>query len=173
MEENPTNQPTQHDQSFDVPATPQQAEGIVLLENAQAYLKESGRWARFLGIVAFIFAGFMAILALFMGAILSAMSSFPGFGGAKFGGLLTVIYLPIAVLYFFVGLYLYKFGTRVRDGIAFSDSAQVTEGLGRLKSLFKLLGIVTIVVIALYVLIFIIAMVAGAALFSGFKPNYQ
>ncbi|MES2807232.1 MAG: DUF5362 family protein [Bacteroidota bacterium] len=172
MEENLTNEPTSN-QSFDVPATPQPSAGIILAEDAQAYLVESGKWARFLGIMAFIGAGLMAILALFMGAIMSAMSSFPGAGGAKFGGFLTVIYLPVAVLYFFIGLYLFQFGTRVRDGIAFGNSAQVGDGLGKLKSMFKLLGITTIVALVLYVLLFIIAIIAGAALFSGFKPSYQ
>ncbi|MFD2145845.1 DUF5362 family protein [Mucilaginibacter antarcticus] len=172
MEENLPNESTQPSESFNVPETQPQA-GIILLDDAQAYLTEAGKWARFLGIVAVISSGLLGFLALFMGAIMSAMSRFPGMGASKLGGLLTVIYLPIAVLYLFVGLYLYKFGTRVRDGVTFGDATKVTDGLAKLKSLFKLLGITTIVVLVLYALFFIIMIVAGAALFSGFKPSYQ
>lgn len=155
MEENLTNEPTQPSDSFEVPDTSQSA-GILLLEDAQAYLLTAGKWARFLGIIGFIGTAFIAILSLFIGTIMSTLSHFSPTGQAIAPtGFLTVFYLLIAVFHFFVSLYLYQFGEKVKQGISFSNSVSVTEGLGKLKSLFKLLGITTIVIMILYVFLII------------------
>jgi hypothetical protein len=89
------------------------------------------------------------------------MSALPGFSrtGRMFaipgGGILTFFYILIAIFYFFVSLYTYQFGTKVKDGVTFGSSATVTDGLNKLKSVFKLVGIVTIVMMILYVFILI------------------
>jgi cell division protein FtsX len=154
MEENFTNQPTQPDQSFDVPASPQSAEGIILLEDAQYYLITAGKWARFLGVMGFIGTAIMVIMILFIGTFMTALFSFSPLGKAMAPmRLMTVVYIPGAVVYFFASLYLYRFGSKVRDGVELGSSAAVTDGLGNLKSLFKLLAITTIVGLVLYALI--------------------
>lgn len=155
MEENLPEQPSQPNESFDVPA-PKQAEGLILSEDAQYYLLIAGKWARFLGIMGFIGTAFVAIMALFMGAFMSAMSQFSPAARAGFPtGLFSVIYIIIAVFYFFASMYLYQFGVKVKEGVNFGSAEYVTDGLGKLKSLFKLLGITTIVVLSLYILIII------------------
>jgi hypothetical protein len=154
--------------------TPQEepSAGLVLLPEAQLFLAESAKWAKFLGIMGFIGAGFMIIGSLFMGVILAATSGFARSSATGISGIFAVVYIPIAILYFFVALYLYQFGTHIKSGIVFGDSIQVSVGLGKLKSFFKLMGITTIVILVLYVLILIIMMVIGATLFSAFKPHY-
>ena len=76
-------------------------------------------------------------------------------------GIIMVVYLLIALIYFFFSLYLYQFGSRIKKGIVFTDPLHITSALGKLKSFFKLWGIITIVVLALYALVLIIAVIAG------------
>lgn len=131
----------------------EQPHGIILLQDAQAYLVAAGAWARFLAILGFIGTGFVVLAALFIGTIMSAISNFSPAGrmAAAPGGFLTVFYLLLAVLNFFIALYLYQFGARVKEGVIFNSSATVTEGLRKLKLTFKIVGIVTIVMLVFYV----------------------
>jgi hypothetical protein len=148
MEENFTN---------DTPHVPAEPQGIVLLQDAQSYLITAGKWARFLGILGFIGTGFIVLCALFIGTIMSALTSFSPAGrmATAPAGFLTFFYILIAIFYFFVSLYTYQFGVRVKEGVAFSSSAAVTDGLNKLKSVFKLIGIVTIIIMILYIFILI------------------
>lgn len=148
------------------PLTPGEPTGIVLNEEAQYYLQKSGDWARFLGIMGFICAGFVLIAALFMGSIFSMMSAFQASPfPAGMGGLIGGIYVLLAIFYFFFSLYLYQFGNKIKSGIGYSDPIQVTHALSKLKSFFKLVGITTIVIIAFYILViifFVAATMLGA-----------
>ena len=137
---------------------------LVLLEDAQYYLQKAGQWARFLGIIGFIGAAFLLIAAFFVGAIFSTLSAYQATPyPAGMGGIMGFFYVLIAVFYFFFSLYLYQFGNKIKAGIAYSDPIQVSNALSKLKSFFKMLGITTIVIIALYILI-IIGVVVGVGL---------
>lgn len=147
------------------------APNISLGYEAQTYLRESGKWAAFLGIVGFIITGFIVIGALFAGTMMSTLSRMqpenPGAAiMAGMGGFVTVIYLLIAVLYFFFSLFLYQFGSGIKKGIMYADQLHVTTALGKLKSFFKLWGILTIVVMSLYALIIVCFIIFGAAMMN-------
>jgi hypothetical protein len=149
-------------------AQPSGEPGLILTLEAQSYLREAGKWANFLGIVGFVLCGFIAIIALFAGAMMSMISKFspdPMAGGmlAGMSGLITVIYLLVALVYFFFSLYLYQFGSQIKKGLMFTDNDHVTIALGKLKSFFKLWGILTIVVLCLYALVIVVAIIFGAA----------
>jgi hypothetical protein len=94
--------------------------GLVLTPEAQTYLRESGKWANFLGIVGFVLCGFILIGALFAGAMMATMAKLaPATGPAGIlasmgGGFIAVIYLLIALIYFFFSLYLYQFGSKIK-----------------------------------------------------------
>ncbi|HEY0245836.1 MAG TPA: DUF5362 family protein, partial [Mucilaginibacter sp.] len=130
--------------------------GLSINEEAKYFLLQSGKWASFLGVVGFILTGFITLVALFIGSILSIVAKFqPTPTASKGGGLITICYLGIALVHFFFSLYLYQFGTRIKSGVLFNNEMEVTSAMGKLKSFFKLWGIITIVVIALYALIII------------------
>ncbi|MGZ3764396.1 MAG: DUF5362 family protein [Mucilaginibacter sp.] len=146
--------------------TPAPQPELVLNFEAQSYLREAGKWANFLAIVGFIMCGLILIMALFAGSIFTTMSRvMPNSQGsnllAGMGGLISVVYILLDVLYFFFSFYLYQFAGQIKKGINYTDSLQVTSAMGKLKSFFKLWGIVTIVVISLYVLFFLIAILVG------------
>jgi hypothetical protein len=149
-------------ENFEPTAEPQ----IILSDEAQYYLQKAGQWAYFLGIVGFVLAGILVLVSLFIGSIFSMMSKFQPQAAtpypAAMGSFLSFLYILIAVFYFFFSLYMYQFGSRIKNGILHSNSEEVTIALGKLKSFFKLWGISTVVIISLYALIFIVVIIAGA-----------
>jgi len=135
---------------------------MVLTQEAQYYLQQAGKWATFLGIVGYIVTGFLLLAAIFASALMSYMQKIsPSPSPFNMGPFLSILYLIIAVFYFFFSLYLHQFGTNIKKGIAFIDTSFVTTGLGKLKSLFKLWGILTVVMLSIYALIFVGAIVGG------------
>jgi Ca2+/Na+ antiporter len=137
---------------------------LILNFEAQSYLREAGKWANFLAIIGFIICGIILIIAFFAGSMFTIMSKMMPNGNnipAGVGGFVTVFYILFDVLYFFFAYYLYQFADKIKKGIVFTDNAHVTAAFNKLKSFFKLWGIVTIVVLCLYALIFIISIIAG------------
>jgi hypothetical protein len=130
---------------------------LILTPEAQSYLLSAGNWASFLGILGFIFCGLYLLFALSIGSIITKVAEMQPYNPAAaamigMGSGITVFYVLTDVLYFFFALYLYQFAIKVKAGINFSNSTHITTGLRKLKSFFKLWGIVTIVAIALGVL---------------------
>lgn len=131
---------------------------IVCSAEIKSYLNEIARWAKFLSIVGFIGIGLMILVSFFMmvGSSLGSKS----FGGAFPTGAIGFVYIFIAALYFFPVNLLFKFAKQMRQGLATNDAISVTTGFKNLKSLFKFMGIFTIVVLSIYALILIIAIPA-------------
>lgn len=71
-------------------------------------------------------------------------------------GVLGFVYIIIAVVYYFPVNYLYKFSSQMRTGIDSNNQELMTLGFENLKSLFKFIGVATIVVISIYVLALIL-----------------
>ncbi|MDB4925297.1 DUF5362 family protein [Mucilaginibacter sp.] len=159
--------------------------GILLLEDAQYYLYESGKWARFLGIMGFIGAGFLLLFGVFFGSAFSLLSHFrpmPYHYGPTpypmirpypmmrfpmfFSGFMGFIYAGIAILCFFISLNLYQFGSTIKHAIEYKNSAQVSIALGKLNTFLKIKGVVVICVLALYALIIIGVIIATIMLRS-------
>jgi hypothetical protein len=141
---------------------------------AQGFLKEIAKWAAFLSIVGFIFIGFLVLGALAMFAMGSAMSSnMQGMGGSMGmmgmlgGATLGVLYLIIALLYFFPVMYLFKFSSNAKKALSSNNTEQLTTSIENLKSHYKFMGILTIIGIAFYFIIFIVAIVAGVGAAAG------
>jgi len=121
---------------------------------AADYLRQAAKWGKFLAIVGFVTIGFMVLIAIFAGASMGAMMQ--GFGGAAggagafTGGALTAFYLLFALLYFFPVLYLYRFSSKVQRGLNLQSEPEVNEAFKNLKSLFKFMGVLTIIMLAFY-----------------------
>jgi len=140
--------------------------GLALTFEGQTYLREAGKWAGFLAIVGFIVCALFLILALFIGTFLSALGQFsPAYAQipAAIGVVYAIFLILLDVVYFFFALYLYQFSVRIKKGIVFTDQHHFTHALGKLKSFFKLAGILTIIILSLYALIFVVALIAGIA----------
>ncbi|MGQ8335928.1 hypothetical protein ACUNWD_05205 [Sunxiuqinia sp. A32] len=114
------------------------------------YLMETSKWAKFLAIMGYIGMGILVLIAL---GVMVASSVASQFANTAFPiGLLGFIYILMAALYYFPVTYLYRFATRVKEGINSQVEQSITSGFENLKSLFKFMGIFTIVILSIYVL---------------------
>lgn len=132
-------------------------------QEASTYLGEAARWARFLSILGFIMCGLLILVGLFLGSVVSTAFRGSMGSGSVFGGtFFTMLYVVIALLYFFPCLYLFQFGSKMRTAQRNNDQQLLSESFKNLKSCFKFFGILAIVVLGLYALA-LIAAVIGAA----------
>ena len=127
----------------------------------RAYLLTAAKWARFLGIIGFIATGLILLAAFAMMTMGSAIGggALGSLYGAGFGLGLGVFYLAIAAPYFFISLFMYRFGSRVKDSQFSSANATMTEAFKNLKNYFQLSGILVAVFIGLYILAIVGAIV--------------
>lgn len=131
------------------------------------WLYDSARWAKFIAIIGFIFVAFFIVIAIFMGPVLSYLNEDIGISTVNpllSSGFFPVFYLILSAIYFFPVYFLFKFS----DGVIRAYKADDEEGLNTsfqfLKKHFKFIGILLIIVLAIYVLAFAVgigAMVAG------------
>ncbi|WP_412463926.1 hypothetical protein [Flavobacterium mekongense] len=134
-----------------------------LNQTALDYLRESAKWSMFLAILGFVGVGFLALMAIIMTSVMSAMPETPGpFGAVK--GIVSILYIVIAVIYLFPIYYLYRYASNTKKAIYSKDSALLTDALGALKSHHKFLGIAAIIIISLYILMAIIMVIGFSAL---------
>ncbi|MGQ1784104.1 MULTISPECIES: hypothetical protein [unclassified Saccharicrinis] len=152
--DNQTNQETQV-----VPA-------LAFSENALKFLKTGAGWAKFIAIIGFIFVGLIAFGGLIFGIVFSFIGDgmFPvpmPFPPAIF----SFLYLILALIYFFPVFYLYKFSSKAYEAVVTLTSKNLEIAMLNLKSYFKFIGILIIVMFALYA-IGIIVMIAGFSFFQ-------
>lgn len=141
---------------LDQPLDLQESSDLPLNAEMLGYLLSSAKWGTFMAIMGFIFTGFMVIGALaFM--LMGSNDLFPGVGQ----GMLGVVYLILAAIYFFPTLFLYRFSAQTKAAIRSGAESTMTDGLRNLQLLFKFTGILTIVMISIYAVMIIIGLVAG------------
>ncbi|GHV70156.1 hypothetical protein AGMMS49928_16860 [Spirochaetia bacterium] len=138
-----------------------------LTETMITYLKEASPWLRFLGILNFIGAGFMALFGIALMVLPSASGIFRQAGidaGMLAGGVLGVIYIAVALLMFFPARFTYTFGAKIRSYLRSSSIEDLELALKNNKSFWKFNGILAIIGLAfipLSIIIVIIAVVAS------------
>lgn len=126
-------------------------------ETSSRFLSETAKWAKFLSILGFVLTGIIVIIAIFVGTFLASMS-----GGmsesvlpAGFSIIITIVYLAFALLYFFPCLYLYRFSSKMKQALLENNQVQLNSSFENLKSCFKFMGIMAIVIISIYILLFL------------------
>lgn len=112
------------------------------------YLLETSKWGNFLAIVGYVGIGLIIIMALVV------LIGFSFFNPAKDLGMrgIGLIYILIAVAYYFPINYLHRFSKQIKLGITGNDEQSLTSGFENLKSLFKFMGIFTIITLSIYAL---------------------
>lgn len=118
-------------------------------------LKETANWAYFISIIGFIGIGFMLIFGAMFGVIMGSMPVNPyeniGVNVNYFG----LIYVFIAVIYLMPVIYLFNFSRKMKAAIQSKNNELLTASFKNLKSHYKFVGILTIVVLSMYVLAFL------------------
>ena len=86
---------------------------------------------------------------------------FPGF-------LLGVIYIVLGLLYFFPVYYLFKFSTSLKAALLSKNNQLLDSAFENLKSHYKYIGIMMVIVIGIYIVFGVGALLIGG-LFGGLK----
>jgi len=127
------------------------------------FFKETGKWTKLLAIMGFIFIGFMVLAAFTFGTIMSFFngeeSQFP-FQGILMGG----FYLLMALLYYFPVMYLYKFSTNIKQASITMDAASFNSAIENLKSHYKFIGVLTVIMMAFYAMLMLGGIVMALAM---------
>lgn len=133
---------------------------LALNNDAKYYLYESGRWANFLGIVGFIACFFLVLVAVFIMSmpavfqkVMPDMSSYAVPGGSAISLVFGLVYIVMAIVYFFPSLYLYQYGIKIKHSLNHDQQGDFVRALSDLKSLFKFWGVLTIIILSIYFLL--------------------
>ncbi|MFN8364484.1 MAG: DUF5362 family protein [Cloacibacterium normanense] len=138
-------------------------ENLVIDWRSKEFLKETAKWTKFLAILGFVGIGLMVLGSLVM---LFAPSSLMSNGDFPFGGkiFMMLLYLAFAVLYYFPISYLYQFSENTKKAIENNDNNAIRDAFEFLKSHYKFMGILTIILLAFYAIIIFIGLIgAGTA----------
>ena len=134
---------------------------IFNLNEIKGFLFETAKWGKFIAIVGYVGMGIMIILGLLVMIGKSSFGQFTGHNSTV--GILGIIYIIMAIIYYFPVTYLYKFSKQIRNGLLANDELSITTGFSNLKSLFKFTAILIIVMLAMYGVALVIGV--GAYLF--------
>ena len=126
------------------------------------FLKDTSTWTYFLSILGFVGIGLMLLVGIVFSV---AMGSMPrintyenlGIDMSYFG----LIYLVLGLVYFFPVLFLFNFSRKMKCALNSNNNEDLAAAFSNLKSHYKFVGILAIVIISLYVLLIVIAMIAG------------
>ena len=81
--------------------------------------------------------------------------------GAAGGFMLAVVYLLMALLYFFPGLYLLRYGRAIKEVDRIANGETIESALKQQLAFWRFVGILTLVGVGVYVLVIVIAMFVG------------
>lgn len=145
---------------------------FMLSDESESFIKETAKWGYFLSILGFVFIGIMVLVAIFMGAFLSKLGSIGGSSVGNpmsmmgnFGGFMAGFYLIIAAIYFFPVYYLFQFSSKAKAAFKTNDNDKLNESFQFLKSHYRFIGIMAVIMIAFYVLILLITFLIGLSTF--------
>lgn len=143
-----------------------QLEQLVLTSKAKGFLREISKWTFFFSILGFINIALFVLGAIVIMLGLSPMLDLAGQqqGIPNLGLILGVFYLFTAILMIFPVVYLFKFSRKMKKALTTKSDAILADAFENLKSHFKFIGVLTIIVISLYVLVFIFSIFAGSLL---------
>ena len=149
-------------------------------QEALGYFDTTRKWTMFFAILGFVFLGLMLVFGLVAGTLIrkftsgmSGMEGMEGMGSMGAAGgmasiMMIIVMLIFAVIYFFPLFYLLKFSQHAKRAVASCDANEMTLAFKNIKSYWKYMGILVIILLAVYLIIFLI-FGASMAFLSGMK----
>jgi len=133
-----------------------------LTSESASYLLKAAKWGKFLAILGYIISAFMFLAGILMSFVLGMLPEEMAPLNLPFSPrVFSVIYIVIAAIYLVPVIYLNSFCNSAIKAINLSSTEQLTNSLKNLKKLFVFIGIATIVILALYSLILLVAGIAA------------
>ncbi|MBS1688051.1 MAG: hypothetical protein JSS96_04955 [Bacteroidetes bacterium] len=129
----------------------------------RAYILETVRWTKFLAILGFIVMGLVFISGLLLAVVMPSVSIIPGTAGSTAVNSIGLLFL--VGVYFYPIYALSKFSSNMKAAMATSSQTHLNEGLRYQRSMYKYIGILTIIMLIFYLLMFLFVgfMIGGFA----------
>lgn len=140
-----------------------EASEMLITFEAENFLRETGKWAHFLGVAGFVFSFLTIISAFSVSAIVGKLQQTYGAGmdAKALSSGLSFLYFAFGVLIFIPSLNLFQFAAGLKNGFNYGVQASVNTAFMQLKSYFRFWGILVISIIVFYVVILIAAIAGG------------
>ncbi|MBA2745165.1 MAG: hypothetical protein H0U44_02965 [Flavisolibacter sp.] len=131
----------------------------------KTHLSDTAKWAKFLsitGIILLALAGVASILGIgFSNQMTTTSSDFDVSGVmGQMRIVMIVVTLIIITIMFFPLLFLLRFANQMKTSLAANDQQSLIESFLNLKRYFRFLGILVIIIVAMYLLLFVV-LIAG------------
>ncbi len=127
---------------------------LEITDTLKSYLLDAAKWGRFLAVIGIISCLLMVVGAFYAGYYVSHLPSYSF--GSSMGQAVTAFYIFFAVIWFYPCLFLYKFSVKLLLALKSSSQECIESAFINLRSAFKFLGIVTIVILSLWLLSFLL-----------------
>ncbi len=133
------------------------------------YLNTAAKWGNILAIIGFVMTGLGALFGLFGLVAIGAMATSSELG--MISGLSTLMWVGLLVYFAILGLYilpllyLSRFASNLKTALYADNQDKLAVSFENLGKLFKFLGILTLVVIGVYIIFYgvMLAMTMSAA----------
>lgn len=120
-------------------------------------------WVRFVSVMIFIGAGFLLLMAALMGVMGGTLAKSASATGNPFGNwmgyALMAVYAVMAAVHIVPGVKLWKYANSIAVLLQTGRDEDLVAALNRQRSFWKLVGIMILVIIALYVVGIIVGVV--------------
>lgn len=133
---------------------------IELEEEALKDLDTTRKWSMFLAILGFIFIGLLVIGGLIASLVMSVFKTQNAVLGITEIMVFVVVFV-FMLIYFFPVLYLFRFSKHTANAVKTLDKQEMQNAIKYLRKYYVYIGILTIVVLAIY---FVAAIIAGASM---------
>lgn len=127
--------------------------GMTVNESMKTDLLSAAKWAKFLCIVGCIGMAFVVIFALvmlFAGSLMARV-----YPGAPLGAAMGFLYLIIAAIYIYPLIKGFQFANGTKAACLSNNESELARGFEGLRSLLQYCGVLAIICLLLYALVFI------------------
>ena len=138
-------------------------ESLVINGDIRAYLMETAKWGRFLAIVGFVSLILMIVFLIFGVQFFNSMVPQPEAQAAMQGAMsgMYVFIGIISLIYVIPLLFLYRGSVAFIRSLNSNTQEDLTTGFQNYKSLFKFMGIFTIIILSIYGIVIIGSLLVG------------
>lgn len=134
------------------------ASGMGITPDMRDSLATAARWAKFIAIVGFVFMGLIFLFVLLFGSFYGTL--LPGEMGLSLVPMLFLMGISLAISAIPL-VFMYRFALQTQEGLRNEDQFAMTSAFANLKSYYKFIGILLIIVLGFYAIIFVGALFGG------------
>ncbi|MES2598929.1 MAG: hypothetical protein V4662_26595 [Verrucomicrobiota bacterium] len=142
-----------------------QTSGQVITAEVISQLQRTKPWARLLGVIAWLVVALILVGSVgFLVVILAGFAS-PNTGGTDNAFLIGMAcgYLFISVIYIYPAMKIWGYGSAIKRLMASRSETDLVKALDQQRSLWKFVGIITLILVCLYAIGIGLALTVGVA----------